>query len=357
MRNRILKTASLLALCIPSIALAQHQRSKGTWELSAGGGVKFMDQDLMEFLGSGPVANRFSYAVSPNRLMPTFALRGGYSVTNALAFSLAGEAAQGDGVTYLTPIVGLTYSPNFNAKTSPFLTIGSQFTRVGGQNERRTHPTWGAHAGLGVRRIIADRVALRVEGRMANEHYSELPGKKSTFPKIATIGLSYFTGGRRPAPVVTSSPGEVVERIRWRTDTLRTVRYDTVHTVSLEPSVDQIILRVRFKTNFAELLPISRPVLDTVAMAIKETPGSRWEVQGHTDNVGSPAQNKYLSDERAKTVVQYLISKGVDPGILMAVGFGEERPVFSNATDYGRAQNRRVQLRRIPPPPKGQPVP
>lgn len=353
MRNRILKTASLLALCVPSLLLAQHQRVKGTWELSAGGGVKFMDQDLMQFLGSGPVANRFSDATSPNRLMPTVALRGGYSVTNTLAFSLAGEAAQGDGVTYLTPIVALTYSPNFNAKTSPFLTIGSQFTRVGGQNERRTHPTWGAHAGVGVRRMVADRLAFRVEGRMANEHYSELPGKKSTFPKIATLGLSYFTGGRRPPAVVMASPREVV---RWRTDTLRSVRVDTVRMHSLE-SVDQIILRVQFKTNFAELLPISRPVLDTIAMAIRETPGSRWEVQGHTDNVGSPEQNKYLSDERAKTVVEYLVSKGVDAGTMVAVGFGETRPVFANTTDYGRAQNRRVQLRRIPPPPKGPAVP
>jgi outer membrane protein OmpA-like peptidoglycan-associated protein len=80
-------------------------------------------------------------------------------------------------------------------------------------------------------------------------------------------------------------------------------------------------------------------------------------VQGHTDNVGSVEQNRYLSEERAKTVMQYLVSKGVDPGIMIAVGFGETRPVFANSTDYGRAQNRRVQLRRIPPPPKGPAVP
>ncbi|HUR19276.1 MAG TPA: OmpA family protein [Vicinamibacterales bacterium] len=354
MRNRILKTASLLALCIPSLVLAQHQRGKGTWEWNAGGGIKLMDRHLMDFLASGPVANRFTDDVDPGRLMPAVALRGGYSVTRTLAFSLAGEAAQGSGILFLTPLVALTYSPNINAKTSPFVTIGSQFTRIDGQNERLMHPTWGAHVGVGIRQMIADRLALRVEGRVASEHYAELPGKKSAFPGIATVGLSYFRGAS-PGPVLMASGGEV-ERIRWRTDTLRIVRVDTVRSVSFE-SADQVVLRVQFKTNFAELLPISRPVLDTVAMAIRETPGSRWEVQGHTDNVGTPAQNKYLSDERAKTVVQYLVSKGVDPGILTAVGFGEERPVFSNSTDYGRAQNRRVQLRRIPPPPKGPAVP
>ena len=189
MRNRILKTASLLALCIPSLVLAQHQRGKGTWELSAGGGIKFMDGRLMDFLASGPVANRFTNDVDPGRLMPAVALRGGYSVTRTLAFSLAGEASQGSGVLFLTPLVALTYSPNFDGKTSPFVTIGSQFTRVDGQNERLMHPTWGAHAGVGIRQMVADRLAVRLEGRVATEHYAELPGKKAAYPAIATIGL------------------------------------------------------------------------------------------------------------------------------------------------------------------------
>jgi OOP family OmpA-OmpF porin len=74
-------------------------------------------------------------------------------------------------------------------------------------------------------------------------------------------------------------------------------------------------------------------------------------VEGHTDNVGTPAYNEKLSHARAKTVVDYLVSKGVDRGILEAMGWGEKRPIFSNSTVEGRAANRRVQLRRIPKPP------
>ena len=125
---------------------------------------------------------------------------------------------------------------------------------------------------------------------------------------------------------------------------------DTVR-IPAPSSVDQVILRVQFRTDSATLLAISGPVLDTVAAAIRETPGSRWQVEGHTDNTGSAAENKALALARAQSVVDYLVSKGVDRSILTAQGFGPDRPVFSNSTDAGRAQNRRVQLRRIPPPP------
>src|SRR5206468_2581898 len=112
-----------------------------------------------------------------------------------------------------------------------------------------------------------------------------------------------------------------------------------------------VILRVQFATDSSELLPISGPVLNTVAAAIIATPDSRWVVEGHTDNTGSIATNKALSQARAQAVVDYLVSQGVDRSILTATGYGSERQVFSNTTEAGRAQNRRVQLRRVPPPP------
>ena len=141
-------------------------------------------------------------------------------------------------------------------------------------------------------------------------------------------------------------------------DTLRTVRRDTIRTVRVDTvtraatyDTDQVILRVQFRTDRAELLAISHQVLDTVAAAIRATPNSRWQVEGHTDSVGTDAYNKTLSRARAQSVVDYLVSKGVDRGIMTVEGFGFDRQVFSNTTAEGRAQNRRVQLRRIPPAP------
>lgn len=373
MRNRVLKSAWMLAACLPTLALAQQQpgaqRGAGTWEFSAGGGLKIMDRALLGYLASGPATTRFTTSSDPGRIMPGAAVRVGYNFSRNLGFSLGAEGATGSGVKYWTPLAAFTYSANLNAKTSPFITAGSQITRIVGSNGRLTHPTWGAHLGVGIRRMVGENLALRLEGRMATEHYADLPGAKSAYPSFATIGVSYFVGGRRPvvvarpgAPCPVCAPGRarVDTIVRTRYDTVRVARVDTVRVreeVVREPSPDQLVLRVQFRTNVAELLPRSRPVLDTIAFAIIATPGSRWEVQGHTDSVGTAESNRTLAQARAQTVVDYLVSRGVDRSTLTATGFGEERPVFSNSTVYGRAQNRRVQLRRIPPPPAGPVVP
>ena len=207
--------------------------------------------------------------------------------------------------------------------------------------------------------MISDNVALRLEGRLQFEGYREVPmRKRTTVNPLLQLGLSIFTGGHHPPMAMpmamTPAPAPApVERLpgRIRVDTVRSVRVDTVR-LSPTASTDQVVLRVQFQTDKAELLPISRPVLDTVAAAIIATPGSRWQVEGHTDSVGTAEYNKTLSQARAQTVVDYLVSKGVDRGIMTAVGFGFDREVFSNTTLEGRAQNRRVQLRRIPLPPK-----
>ncbi|MBN1625166.1 MAG: OmpA family protein, partial [Deltaproteobacteria bacterium] len=69
--------------------------------------------------------------------------------------------------------------------------------------------------------------------------------------------------------------------------------------------------------------------------------------QGHTDNKGSAAYNKTLSQKRANTVKDYIISKGIGKDRLSAVGYGLERPAASNDTEEGRAENRRVELNSI----------
>lgn len=196
MRNGILKSACLLALCLPTLALAQERRGKGTWEFSAGGGLKVMDAHLQDFLCCAPppalAANRFTYNTSPDRLMPGIALRLGYNFSRQLGWSIGGEAARGSGVTYLTPLAAITYTPNLDARTSPFISIGTQGTRIYGKNGRRTHPTWGGHVGVGFRQMFKPDMAFRVEGRIASEHYAELPGAKAAYPAFVTLGVSYF---------------------------------------------------------------------------------------------------------------------------------------------------------------------
>jgi outer membrane protein OmpA-like peptidoglycan-associated protein len=90
------------------------------------------------------------------------------------------------------------------------------------------------------------------------------------------------------------------------------------------------------------------PVLDDVARTLTEYNQTIVEVAGHTDNVGTDAYNQALSERRAASVGNYLMGKGLLRDRFILVGAGESRPVASNETDAGRAQNRRVEITLVP---------
>ena len=100
---------------------------------------------------------------------------------------------------------------------------------------------------------------------------------------------------------------------------------------------------VYFDFDQATIGPESRPTLKGAAKILKENPAISVEIQGHTDSKGSDEYNLRLSERRAQSVVNYLVRKlGIDLSRLTAKGYGESRPVADNATDDGRAINRRV---------------
>lgn len=101
---------------------------------------------------------------------------------------------------------------------------------------------------------------------------------------------------------------------------------------------------VHFEFDSARLTAESMAILDRTARVMKENSDLNFTVGGHTDSMGSDTYNMTLSDRRAKAVRDYLISKGVDGSNLTAMGYGESRPVASNDTEAGRAENRRVEL-------------
>ena len=77
---------------------------------------------------------------------------------------------------------------------------------------------------------------------------------------------------------------------------------------------------------------------------LKKDSTLRLEIQGHTDNVGKPANNMILSDKRAASVKAYLVKKGIDPARLKSHGYGDSKPVQPNKTAAGRAKNRRTEF-------------
>jgi len=99
-----------------------------------------------------------------------------------------------------------------------------------------------------------------------------------------------------------------------------------------------------WRGNAAAIEPGFQPALDTAASELIAEPGTRVVVEGHTDDVGGEAYNYELGLRRAEAVRDYLISRGVAADRLTVKSFGMTRPLASNATEEGRAQNRRVEL-------------
>ena len=109
----------------------------------------------------------------------------------------------------------------------------------------------------------------------------------------------------------------------------------------------QVTLYINFDTGKATLKPDAADVIDEIASALNSRPQMQVKLEGHTDNVGSAAFNKKLSDDRANAVMVAIVAKGIDKGRLSAEGFGLERPIADNNTAAGRAQNRRVNLVKV----------
>jgi outer membrane protein OmpA-like peptidoglycan-associated protein/outer membrane protein W len=107
-----------------------------------------------------------------------------------------------------------------------------------------------------------------------------------------------------------------------------------------------VSVQLQFKFDSAELTPEDMATLDRVATRLTELQFIGGEVSGHTDSTGDDAYNLDLSKRRAQSALAYLESKGVAAGRMTSVGFGETRPIADNATPEGRAQNRRVVIRR-----------
>lgn len=99
---------------------------------------------------------------------------------------------------------------------------------------------------------------------------------------------------------------------------------------------------INFESNSYQLDQTSRSVIDEFILYLKDNPALKADIQGHTDNVGNPSDNQRLSHNRAKTVYDYVLSKGISASRVSFHGYGETRPIISNSTEEGRAKNRRT---------------
>lgn len=115
----------------------------------------------------------------------------------------------------------------------------------------------------------------------------------------------------------------------------------------LKPGAKIILKNIFFETDKYNLKEASSIELQKIITLMNKNPGIRVEISGHTDNVGSDKYNQELSENRAKTVFNFLIEHGIDKERLVYRGYGESKPIDTNETEAGRGNNRRTEFKII----------
>ncbi len=106
----------------------------------------------------------------------------------------------------------------------------------------------------------------------------------------------------------------------------------------------RVALYINFDVDKATLRPDAQPTIAEINKLLAGDPALKLSIEGHTDNTGTPAHNQTLSTDRARSVLGALVGLGIDPTRLQSKGFGQDKPLADNASEDGRAKNRRVEL-------------
>ncbi len=181
------------------------------------------------------------------------------------------------------------------------------------------------------------------------------PSKASIGTRITPLsnkGLAVLVGadiglGRTRALGVPFTPGyQILGQLSYTFGLSQTERKHYVTTQDVNVVDRKFIIKknISFKIGSAELLPESTTVLDQIAQVIKDNKVRRLLIIGHTDSSAPEDYNIKLSLDRANTVKKYLVGKGIAEETLIAQGYGKRKPRASNATEDGRALNRRVEF-------------
>jgi len=275
-----------------------------------------------------------------------------------------------------------SYIP-IRARLAAHVPLGSSYSRlifsagyVAARYREDLHVTDDGFTGLvGLKLGLGPHLGLRADGIIdyMPSPFNESPTEGSNVHYTVRAGVSILLGSYPPnqdsirADSIQRAERARAERLREaeqaradstqraaqaRTDSLQRAeraRADSIRQIAvmLERKKNLVLQGVTFEFNKSRLTIDATKVLNFVAQSLATHPEARIEVGGHTDNVGSTGYNQRLSLARARAVRAYLIQRGIAAEQLTAVGHGESDPVASNSTEEGRAQNRRVELRRI----------
>ena len=215
-------------------------------------------------------------------------------------------------------------------------------------------------AGLGLMADIAKNTSkgtnLQLRGEM---HMRKVFGDPDLTDYVASLGLLYSWGGSIAAPAaaaIAAIAPAVVKPVDGDDDRDGVPNSrDKCPNTPAGAKVDSdgcecgdVVLRgVTFVTDSSEITPQGQLVLDSLVAGLQRRAGTKLEIRGHTDSVGSEAYNLALSQRRAESVKAYLVSKGLNAADLSTIGLGEMQHIATNDTAEGREQNRRVTLQAL----------
>ena len=161
------------------------------------------------------------------------------------------------------------------------------------------------------------------------------------------LGDVIAVGGSVPSVEIRLSIGESLTVLldpRGLTNELEVIDVSDETRAAITAINDIIGASLNFNSGSTSLSDADQTKLDEVAQILNDNPSLRGVIEGHTDDIGLALGNQRLSEERAGAVFSYLVEVGIDPDRLSTIGFGETRPIASNATAAGRAQNRRIEF-------------
>ena len=213
-------------------------------------------------------------------------------------------------------------------------------------NELTKHQKDGlfGNYGVGLKYQLTDAMALKFDLR----HLISAQNGDSTLLYNFGLAIPFGEKAAKVAPVAVAAPvaakaapkdsdGDgVIDELDKCPDTMRGSKVDTVGCMTL------VNLNVNFDTNKSEIKDIYGTRINDFAKSMNTDKKLKADIEGHTDSVGSDKYNQKLSERRAASVVKALTELGVEKSRLKAVGYGESKPIASNETVEGKAENRRV---------------
>jgi outer membrane protein W/outer membrane protein OmpA-like peptidoglycan-associated protein len=385
-RNRpLIHLALAMAAAVPAVAPADD----GDWLVRFGVHQINPDKDnLPDVLGGNVVLDKdeaitldAEYMLTPNvgvdLFVPTYT-----SHDIQLKNTPLGDAARIGETDLFAPILGLNWHFNVEGAIRPYLGVGVNWSEFSGEEisapgipagskleiDQAFGPAGRAGVDIGTNehwfvnldiRYVDLKTDVETRVPVGIDLVTQPLGEANIDPWIYGVAIGYRFGAEEPAPEPVAEeppppppPPPPPEKCADGDSDGVCDADDKCPGTPAGTRVDRVgcplaqTLRVLFDFDSAELRPESITELERLVKFMNDVPFATALIEGHTDSVGADAYNLALSDRRAKSVFDYLTSRGVDPARLKSVGKGESEPVADNSTDEGRQENRRVLLIR-----------